>query len=103
MTKNRSLAEKLYGGIKDKKKISVDFLYNAICYFEMKPKKVVKMLNECPKDECSSLDKAFFDIRAEVKEMLAGILSKGEFSEPFHDPEVEDILFYQMAHGYPVC
>ena len=36
MTENQIKAKELYPGIKDKENYSEDFLYNAICYFELR-------------------------------------------------------------------
>lgn len=102
MTKNENIAHELYGKIENKELISEALLYNSICYFEIEPEGVVELLNNIPKAECRTLDRSFSDVRTQVRLLLSNILSSHEFSEPFSDPEIEDIVFYQIAHGYPV-
>ena len=102
MTKNEGIAHKLYEKIGNKELISETLLYNSICYFEIEPEEVIELLNSVPKAELRTLDRSFSDVRTRVRELLSNILSSHAFSEPFYDPEIEDIVFYQIAHGYPV-
>lgn len=101
-SKNMSMALELYGEIDDQKKVSVDLLYNAICYFDLEPEQVISMLNGLSEESCAELDSAFKQCRDYVRKMRENILEEGNFSEFFHSPEVEDILFYQIAHGISV-
>jgi len=102
MTKNQTKAHELYAKILDKTKVSENFLYNSICYFDLYPELVVEMLNELPAEECEKLDSAFQTCREQTKKVLDVTLETGNFSKIFHEPEVEDILFYQNAHGEPI-
>lgn len=102
MTKNQMKARELYPGIWDKENYSEDFLYNAICYFELPPEKVVDMLNDLPKEKGLKLCEHFQEFRDTTKKALQATLAEGGFSEFFHSPEMEDTLFYQIAHGLPV-
>jgi hypothetical protein len=103
MTKNQRKAKELYHGIRDKEHISQEFLYDAICYFELEPEQVVELLNAMPVDAGVKLYEAFGTCRTEVRKNLQKALEEHDFSVPFQSPEIEDILFYQMAHGYPIC
>lgn len=94
--------EFIYEKIGNKELISETLLYNSICYFEIEPEEVIELLNSVPKAELRTLDRSFSDVRTRVRELLSNILSSHAFSEPFYDPEIEDIVFYQIAHGYPV-
>lgn len=104
MTKAQEQAHKLITKMnhKNKDKITEEFLYNAICYFEMESEDVVKLLSKMPKEKCDELATALADAREDVKEILKKSLESGDFSEIFHDKEIEDILFYQMTHGYEI-
>ena len=102
MTKAMNKANELYHLIDNQEKVTLDFLYDAICYFEEAPEKVVEILNKLPDEESARLKEAFSETRETVKTILEKTLSSGAFGEAFHDPEVEDILFYQMAHGYEI-
>ena len=102
MTENQIKAKELYPGIKDKENYSEDFLYNAICYFELEPEKVVDMLNAMPTQNGLKLCEAFQQCREETRRILQEVLAEHDFSEAFHRPEIEDILFYQVAHGLPI-
>ncbi len=102
MTENQQIAKEYYSGIIDKERVSEEFLYNAICYFHVSPEKVVEMLNELPPENADQLNKAFQDCREAVRKSINATLQTTNFSEAFHDPEIEDILFYQFAHGLPI-
>lgn len=104
MTKAQEQAHKLIRKVnhKNKDKISEEFLYNAICYFEMKPEDVVKLLSRMSKEKCDELAMAFDDARKYVNGILKKTLDDGDFSEAFHNKELEDILFYQVAHGHDI-
>ena len=102
MTKALNKANELYHLIDNQEKVTLDFLYDAICYFETDPEEVVEILNKISEEESVRLKEAFSETRKTVKTILEETLSAGTFGEAFHDPEVEDILFYQMAHGYDI-
>ncbi len=102
MTKRQTKAHELYERITDKNKVSEDFLYNAICYFDIDPENVVDLLNELPAENCTKLDRALADCREAVRKVRKETLESGSFSKGFHDPEIEDIIFYQFAHGEPI-
>ena len=102
MTKNQIKAKELYPGIRDKENYTEDFLYNAICYFELPPEKVVEMLNDLPAEIGLELCDSFQKCRDATRKILQASLAEHDFSESFRSPEIEDILFYQMAHGLPV-
>ena len=59
-------------------------------------------MTELPAENCEELSKALAETRHDVRNMLQEILASHDFSAPFHDKEVEDIIFYQIAHGIPV-
>lgn len=102
MTKKQQLAHDMYSKITDTEKISEDFLYNAICYFDISPEQVVTELNKLPTDIAKKLSDSFKECRESCRKCLSTTLSSADFSDIFHDPEIEDILFYQMAHGMPI-
>lgn len=102
MTKNQMKAKELYPGIKDKENFSEDFLYNAICYFDASPENVVEMLNHMPAENGLQLYKALKQCRDETQKILKSTFEEHDFSDIFKDPEIEDIVFYQIAHGIPV-
>lgn len=102
MTKNQQIAHELYSSITDKEKTSEEFLYNAICYFDAAPNEIVPELEKLPPDIAKKLSDSFRECRKACRECLSATLSSADFSEAFRDPEIEDILFYQMAHGLPI-
>ena len=102
MTKNQKKAHELYKNIEDKEKISEEILYNAICYFELPPENVAELLLKLSAKDCENLSNAFADTREFVRKTLCEILASHDFSAPFHDEEIEDIIFYQISHGIPV-
>lgn len=79
-----------------------DFLYNAICYFDISPEQVVTELNKLSPDIAKNLSDSFKACRESCRKCLSATLSSADFSDIFHDPEIEDILFYQIAHGLPI-
>lgn len=90
-------------GEKQKERISVEMLYNAICHFHnMGEQEIVEFLMELPEDEYSSLEKNFRTIRQLVKEMQEEITGSGSFDDIFKSGDVEDILFYQVSNDLPI-
>ncbi len=65
---------------------------------------VAKQIAESVEKDCVVVVKSTVPIGTndKVRKMLSDVLSQGDFSEPFHNPEIEDTIFYQIAHGYPV-
>lgn len=88
---------------KQKEKISVEMLYNAICHFhDMGEREIVKFLMKLSEEEYSSLEKSFMTIRQSVKDMLEKITENGSFDDIFKSGDIEDILFYQVSNDLPI-
>lgn len=88
---------------KQKERISVEMLYNAICHFhDMGEQEIVKFLMELPEEEYSSLEKSFRTIRRSVKEMVEEIKGGSFFDDIFKSGDIEDILFYQVSNDLPI-
>ena len=102
MTKNEELAHKLYEKVINKETVRIEFLWNAFCYFEVEPEEVISIINKLSDDDRKTLDIEFSTVRKQVRKALGDALSSYDFHEDFHNPEIEDILFYQVSHGYPI-
>lgn len=88
---------------KQKERISVEMLYNAICHFhDMGEWEIVEFLMGLPEEEYSSLEKNFRTIRQSVKEMMEEIIESGSFDDIFKSGDIEDILFYQISNDLPI-
>lgn len=88
---------------KQKEKISVEMLYNAICHFhDMGEQEIVKFLMALPKEEYSCLEKSFRTIRQSVKEMMEEVTEGSSFDDIFKSGDIEDILFYQVSNNLPI-
>ena len=58
---------------------------------------VAKKIAESVEKDCVVVVKSTVPIGTndKVRKMLSDVLSQGDFSEPFHNPEIEDTIFYQ--------
>lgn len=89
----------------EKAKISLDLLYNAICYFHGDAKEIVQKLLHMDQATLSKFGASLTATRQQVKKMhqaaLAAMpaLSKSAFASR----DVEDILFYRIANGLPIA
>ena len=89
---------------KQKERISVEMLYNAICHFhDVGEQEIVKFLMELPEEEYSSLEKSFRTIRRFVKEMMEKVTEGSSFDDIFKSGDIEDILFYQVSNDIPIA
>ena len=102
MTELQSLAYKMYDRVKDKEAISREFLYNAICYFELSPESVVDLLNDLQEEQCKCLGKALAQAWEQTIKIHSDALSGEASMERFKDPEILEIIFYEISHGYPI-
>ena len=88
---------------KQKERISVEMLYNAICHFhDMGEREIVKFLMKLSEEEYSSLEKSFTTIRQSVRDMVEKITASGSFDDIFKSGDIEDILFYQVSNDLPI-
>lgn len=89
----------------EKAKISLELLYNAICYFHGDAKEIVQKLLHMDQATLSKFGASLTATRQQVKKMhqaaLAAMpaLSKSAFASR----DVEDILFYRIANGLPIA
>lgn len=108
MTKAQEQAHKLMKTIKhdSRNKISEEFLYNAICYFEIEPEDVITLLSEMSKESCEKIATLFTNTRVQVKKILEKNLSEVDISDAlvcgnkastvfFHDKD-----FFMRAFSY---
>ena len=105
ISQNYQFSCELYDSLtnKQKEKISVEMLYNAICHFhDMEEREMVEFLMNLPEEEYGSLEKSFTTIRQSVKGMVEEIAESGSFDNIFKSGDVEDILFYQVSNGLPI-
>lgn len=88
---------------KQKERISVEMLYNAICHFhDMEEQGIVEFLMNLSEEKYGNLEKSFRAIRQSVKEMMEEITESGSFDDIFKSGDIEDILFYQISNDLPI-
>lgn len=89
----------------EKAKISLDLLYNAICYFHGDAKEIVQKLLHMDQATLSKFGASLTATRQQVKKMhkaaLAAMPALSQSAFAFRD--VEDILFYRIANGLPIA
>ena len=105
ISQNYQFSCELYDSLtkKQKEKISVEMLYNAICHFhDMEEREIVEFLMNLQEEEYDRLEKSFRAIRQSVKDMVKEITGNGSFDDIFKSGDTEDILFYQVSNGLPI-
>ncbi|MEQ2442185.1 hypothetical protein WMO64_01725 [Pseudoflavonifractor sp. CLA-AP-H29] len=88
-----------------KSKISLELLYNAICYYHGDAEKIVQELLRMDQATLSKFTAMLAATRQQVKQMhkatLAAMPASGR--SIFASPEVEDIIFYRISNGLPIA
>ena len=89
----------------EKAKISLDLLYNAICYFHGDAKEIVQKLLHMDQAPLSKFGASLTATRQQVKKMhKAALAAMPALSRSaFASRDVEDILFYRIANGLPIA
>lgn len=87
-----------------KEKISLNLLYNAICYYHGDAEEIVQKLLRMDQPALSKLEKSLADMRRHVKKLhqatLAAMPASGR--SIFASPEVEDIIFHRVSNGLEI-
>ena len=87
-----------------KAKISLDLLYNAICYYHGDAKEIVQKLLRMDQTTRIKFGATLTATRQKVKQMhkatLAAMPASGR--SIFASHEVEDIIFYQVSNGLEI-
>lgn len=88
----------------EKAKISLDLLYNAICYFHGDALEIVQKLLHMDQATLSKFGASLTATRQQVKKMhKAALAAMPALSQSaFASRDVEDILFYRIANGLPI-
>lgn len=88
----------------EKAKISLELLYNAICYFHGDALEIVQKLLHMDQATLSKFGASLTATRQQVKKMhqaaLAAMPSLRQSA--FASGDVEDILFFRIANGLPI-
>lgn len=88
-----------------KAKISLELLYNAICYYHGDAAEIVQKLLRMDQATLSKFTATLAATRQKVKQMhkatLAAMPASGR--SIFASPEVEDIIFYRISNGLPIA
>ena len=88
-----------------KSKISLELLYNAICYYHRDATEIVQKLIHMDQPALAKLEKSLADMRKHVKKLhhatLDAMPASGRAS--FETEEVEDIIFYRISNGLPIA
>lgn len=87
-----------------KAKISLELLYNAICYYHGDATEIVQKLIHMDQATRSKFGATLAATRQQVKQMhkatLAAMPASGR--SLFASPEVEDIIFYRISNGMEI-
>ena len=85
----------------EKAKISLELLYNAICYYHGDAEEIVQKLLRMDQPALSKLGKSLADMRRHVKKLHKATLAAMPASArlTFGSPEIEDIIFFRIANG----
>ena len=87
-----------------KAKISLDLLYNAICYYHGDASEIVQKLLRMDQATLNKFGATLAATRQQVKQMhkatLAAMPASGR--SIFATGEVEDIIFYRIANGLEI-
>ncbi len=89
----------------EKAKISLELLYNAICYYHGDASEIVQKLIHMDQATLSKFGATLAATRRQVKQMHKATLSAMPASgrSIFASPEVEDIIFYRVSNGLPIA
>lgn len=89
----------------EKAKISLELLYNAICYFHGDALEIVQKLLQMDQMTLTKLEKSLADTRKHVKNLHQATLDAMPASArlTFGSPEIEDIIYYRIANGLPIA
>ena len=84
-----------------KAKISLELLYNAICYYHGDATEIVQKLIRMDQPALAKLEKSLADMRRHVKKLHKATLAAMPASArlTFGSPEIEDIIFFRIANG----
>lgn len=89
----------------EKVKISLELLYNAICYFHGDALEIVQKLLQMDQMTLTQFSDSLAATRQQVKKMhkvaLAAMPALSQSA--FASRDVEDILFYRIANGLPIA
>ena len=88
----------------EKAKISLELLYNAICYYHGDAEEILQKLLRMDQATRIKFAATLAETRQNVKQMhkatLAAMPASGR--SIFASPEVEDIIFYQVSNGLEI-
>ncbi len=88
-----------------KSKISLELLYNAICYYHGDAEEIVQKLLHMDQPALAKLEKSLADMRRRVKKLHHATLHAMPASArlTFGSPEIEDIIYYRISNGLPIA
>ena len=87
-----------------KSKISLELLYNAICYYHGEADEIAQELLRMDQATLSKFEASLATTRQQVKKMHQAALAAMSAlrQSAFASGDVEDILFYRIANGLPI-
>ena len=87
-----------------KAKISLDLLYNAICYYHGDAEEIVQKLLHMDQVTLNQFADSLAATRQHVKQMHQAALAAmpAPRQSAFASGDVEDILFYRISNGLPI-
>ncbi|EDM98107.1 hypothetical protein BACCAP_03986 [Pseudoflavonifractor capillosus ATCC 29799] len=88
----------------EKAKISLELLYNAICYYHGEAEEIVQELLRMDQETLSKFEASLAATRQQVKKMHQAALAAMSAlrQSVFASGDVEDILFYRIANNLPI-
>ena len=88
----------------EKAKISLELLYNAICYYHGDASEIAQKLIHMDQPTLAKLEKFLADMRRHVKKLHKATLAAMPASArlTFGSPEIEDIIFFRIANGLEI-
>lgn len=101
---NYIYSERLYESLgEEKKRISLEFLYNAVCCFhDLSGDKIIDMLMTLDDEEFTNLERKLRETRNTVCELQKEVCKEANLDSVFASPDMGDILFYQISNDLPI-
>lgn len=86
-------------------KISLELLYNAICYYHGDASKIVQKLLGMDQNTFQEFESTLSAMRRHVKKLHQATLDAMPASgrSVFESGEVEDIIYYRISNGLPIA
>lgn len=98
-------AEDAYKKLSDTQKevISLEFLYNAMCFYHLDWEKVVDIIMKFTPESRATLESSLCTIRLQAQDLISSLKAdNSQIPVEFIDKDAEDIYVYQIANGLEI-